>query len=297
MRMQPAVVSSIGHAALRVRDLDAALWTATELMGLREVERADGWVYLTHGSPHHSLQLREDDVDALDHLGLEAAGAAGLAEIRSRLRDGPESIISEGPIDRGVEDGICFEGPEGYVFEVYVGMGESQPPFIPRGVRPNRFGHFNVYLNEPQPMIEMLQRVLDFRISDYVGPGAFLRCNVDHHGIGVGKADSARVHHCAWEVESIADLARLGDILDDHGRHLLWGPVRHGVGKNIAAYFVEESNLVVEYYCNMQHIYDDAGFVPGHWERDDPRFYSLWSRTDLEGFRDHGLGPVKRGAR
>jgi catechol 2,3-dioxygenase-like lactoylglutathione lyase family enzyme len=295
--MRPPVISRIGHAALRVRDLDAALWTATEVMGLREVERDNGWVYLTHGAPHHSLQLRADDVDAVDHLGLEAAGAEALAEIRSRLSAAALPIISEGALDRGVRDGLAFEGPEGYIFDVYTSMSEDQPPYIPRGVRPRRFGHFNIYLTEPQPMIEMLQQVLDFRVSDYVGPGAFLRCNVDHHGIGIGKAEPTRIHHCAWEVESIADLARLGDILDDHKRHLLWGPVRHGVGENIAAYFVDASDLIVEYYSNMLRIYDDADFTPGQWERDDPRFYSVWARNNPDGFREHGLPVIKADGR
>lgn len=292
--MSAPIVSAIGHVALRVQDLEAALWTATHVMGLREVERVGEWVYLTHGSPHHTLQLAPGAEGSVEHIGLEVEGEAGLAALRARLEQASIPVLESASVEPGLGDAVSFVGPEGFVFEAYVGMAHDQPPFVPMGVRPTRFGHVNIYLEQPQAMVDFLQEILDFRISDYVGPGAFLRCNADHHGIGVGQAEPTRIHHMAWEVEGIADLARLGDVLNDHDRHLLWGPVRHGVGRNIAAYFVDFGGLIVEYYCGMQQIHNDAEFVPAVWQRDDPRFYSLWARHDLPEFRDHGLPVAKR---
>jgi catechol 2,3-dioxygenase len=288
------VISAIGHVGLQVRDLDAAMLTATQVMGLRETKREEGWIYLTHGSPHHSLLLKEGPVDALDHLSLEAAGPEGLAEIRSRLRDESVTILNDGPITRGVEDGVTIVGPAGYVFEIFQGMEEVSPTYPATGVRPTRFGHYTIYLGEPKLMIGFLERIFDFRISDFVGPGAFLRCNADHHGIGVSQHEPVRMHHIAWEVENVNELVRLADVLDDQGDHLRWGPVRHGVGRNIAAYFMGFGDLVVEYYCEMQRIYNDAEYVPGRWERTDPRFFSTWARQDIGDFQRLGLPLAQR---
>jgi catechol-2,3-dioxygenase len=286
------VIAAIGHAALRVRDLGAAVTVATEVMGLRETERSGEWVYLTHGTPHHSLQLTAADVDAVDHIGLVAASPDALGEIRERLEREGVRLLHDGPLDGMLEDGITFVGPDGFVFEVYTGMPAGEPEYVPHGVRPRRFGHFNIYLPDPQPMWEFLQRVLDFRVSDRVGPAGFLRCNADHHGIGLAPADSARLHHYAWEVESIADLGRLGDVLAARGHNLVWGPVRHGAGNNIAAYFVDAADLVVEFYTDMVRIEDEGTYVPGTWDRDDPRFLSLWWQAVPQGLREHGLPPA-----
>jgi catechol 2,3-dioxygenase len=292
--MTRPIISAIGHVALRVTDLEGALWTATNVMGLRESERVGEWVYLTNGADHHSLQLAAGDADALDHVGLVANGSEGLQELRMRLEAEAIPLVSDGPLDEGIAEGLAFQGPEGFTFEVYTGMRRDQPRYVPTGIRPTRFGHVNLYVADPAGLVVFLRRVLDFRISDHVGAGAFLRCNADHHGIGVGQAEPTRIHHMAWEVEGIADLARLGDVLDDHDRHLIWGPVRHGVGRNVAAYFVDFGSLIVEYYSDMQRIYDEATFEPGRWEREDPRFFSLWTRHDLGDFREHGLQPVVR---
>ena len=37
---------------------------------------------------------------------------------------------------------------------------------------------------EPKPLADFLLEILDFRISDAIAGGYFLRCNVDHHGLG-----------------------------------------------------------------------------------------------------------------
>jgi catechol 2,3-dioxygenase-like lactoylglutathione lyase family enzyme len=287
-------IAAIGHTAMQVRDLDAALRTATEVMGLRESHRDGEWVYLTHGAPHHSLQLRESDVDAIDHVGLEADGAQGLEAARAALRTAGAEIVHDGPLDDGVADGVTVAGPDGVVFEIYHGMRQTEPPYRPQGVRPSRFGHLTFHSPDPKPMLDLLQSALGFKVSDVVRGGAFLRCNVDHHGIAVMPGTTAKLHHHAWEVESVADLGHLGDLLDGNGQHLIWGPVRHGAGRNIAAYFVDPAGLVVEYYADMQRIYDDSTFELEQWDETSHRWYSLWSPGLPDGFRDHGLGMAAR---
>lgn len=287
-----SVIAAVGHVALRVRDLDAALWTATEIMGLREAERRDGWVYMTHGDPHHSIQYREDDVDAVDHIGLQAADAEALEEIRLRLDRAGIAPLAERPLDPMLGDGLAFALPEDFAVEVYVGMPGGEPLQGSAGVRPLRFGHVNLTARDPDAIISVLREVLDFRLSDIVAGGAFLRCNVDHHGIAVLSGPGV-LHHHAWEVSGIADLARLGDRLEETGRHLAWGPVRHGAGRNVAAYFREPAGTIVEYYCDMERIYDEDGHEPVTWEMEGQRWYSLWSPGIPEGFADHGVPPTR----
>ena len=73
-KIRPPVISEIGHVSVRVRDLDAAEQLATGVMGLRVTERIEDSVWLSHGTDHHSLQYIRDTTDAVDHVGLLAAG-------------------------------------------------------------------------------------------------------------------------------------------------------------------------------------------------------------------------------
>jgi catechol 2,3-dioxygenase-like lactoylglutathione lyase family enzyme len=289
--MSGSVIDRVGHLAIRVRDLDAAVHCATHLMGMREVERRDGCVYLTLGAEHHTLQYLAADEDELDHLGLEAAGPAALATIRERVDEEGLAVVSETPLDDGIAEGFAFVGPDDVVYEIYTGMDRGQPAYHPTGVRPARLGHFTMHPRDPEAVRSFLERVLGFRLSDTIaGDGYFLRCNAEHHGIGLFRG-VGKLHHHGWAVQSLTDLGRLGDLLDEQGSRLIWGPLRHGAGNNIAAYFVEPAGSVVEYYTDMEHIYDEGTFRPRTWDSADSRWYSRWSAGRPQGFRDFGLTP------
>jgi len=294
--MRPAsVIAAIGHVAVQVEDLDTAVQEATDIIGLRVSEQGGDTVYLTHGAPHHSLQYIQGSENAIDHVALEADGPEALAEIRERVVRAGLEIVSDRPLDAGLDEGFAFVGFEDFVWEIYTGMSHDQPPAHTPGVGPNRFGHYTFNPKDPEAASRFLQDLLDFRVCDIIegGVGWFLRCNADHHGIAVVEGRGT-LHHHAWEVKSIADLARLGDILDDQGRRLIWGPVRHGIGANIAAYFPQTSGIVVEMYADMERIYDEAAFEPRTWTTDDHRWFSLWGDYRPGMFRDYGLLPAAR---
>jgi catechol 2,3-dioxygenase len=274
--MNRPVISAVGHVAIVAADLEASVHNATTIMGLRISDRRDDGVDLTHGAPHHSLQYLAGETDALHHIGLVAAGPAAIQEIHSRADDAGFEIVRETPFDDSIPEGFVLAGPEGFQFEIYHGMPEDQPVYTPTGVKPNRFGHLNVTLGDPAAMRDFLQRVLDFRISDEVAGGFFMRCNVDHHGIGMFQGPPA-LNHYAWEVQSTVELGQLGDRIDETGGSLLYGPVRHGAGNNIAAYYQEPSGAVVEYYCDMERIYDDASYKPPAWDFSNHKWMSRWA--------------------
>ena len=286
--MNRPVISAIGHVAIVVTDLDAAVNNATTIMGLRVSERREGEVDLTHGADHHSLQYLAGETDGLHHVGLVAADTAALAEIRSRAEAAGITVLQATPFDGSVAEGFVLEGPEGFLFEIYRGMSADQPRYAPTGVKPNRFGHVTISVADPGPMRDLFQRVFDFRLSDEVAGLTFLRCNCDHHGIGI-MAGSPGLHHHAWEVQSTHELGQLADHLDGLDGSILWGPSRHGAGNNIAAYYQEPCGTVVEYYCDMLRIDDDASYQPTDWDLSNPKWFSRWAPLMPEGFQELGI--------
>lgn len=288
--MARGVISEMGYLAMRTRDYDESLALATDALGLRMTLDAGDRAYLSAADRHHELVYVKSDVDGIDHIGLVAADAESLEIIRARLEAAGFPILTRSPLERAIGEGFAVAGPEGYVFHVYVGM--SSVAHGPAAFGPDRYGHINIHPVDATAMKDFLVEFFGFRVSDVIGTdfAYFLRCNSDHHGIALIKGRGS-LHHHAWQTQSIADLGRLGDRLFAQGRRLIWGPVRHGAGHNIAAYYVEPNGTVVELYTDLEQIHDDLR-PPIEWAGDDRTWFNRWGVYNGEDFRSHGAFPL-----
>jgi catechol 2,3-dioxygenase-like lactoylglutathione lyase family enzyme len=291
------VITEIGHIAIQVRDLEAAERFSVDEVGLHVTKRTADQLWLTHGTEHHTVHYIRGDEDAVDHVGLVAADADAVAEIRSRVDAAGLDPVADFDHGDEVEDGFAFRTPEGFVFEIYGRMSRVDAPPATSVLRPRRLGHVNFFPRDTRGLERTLTEVLDFRVSDRAGEGAdegvFLRCNVDHHGIGIFPG-AGLVHHYAWEYASMLEIAAIADAVDARGGSTLWGPMRHGMGRNIATYVQEPSGLIVEFYSDMERIYDDENHVPGQWRFEGHKWMSLWAvHEPAPGFSELGLPPVR----
>lgn len=288
--MTIGAISEMGYLAMRTREFDESLELATGALGLRMTMNDGDRAYLSAANSHHELVYIKGDADGIDHIGLVAESAESLQIIRRRLESAGYSIMSTSPYERAIADGFVVEGPEGYLFHIYTGMSAFQHG--PAAFGPDRYGHINIHPVNATRMKDFLVDQLGFMVSDVIGTdfAYFVRCNPDHHGIAIIKGRGS-LHHHAWQTQSIADLGRLGDRLFAMGRRLIWGPVRHGAGHNIAAYYVEPNGTVVELYTDLEQIYD-ATRPPIEWDADDRTWFNRWGVYNGEDFRSHGAFPL-----
>ena len=292
--MGDRLIIKMGYISVFVTDLRASREMATSILGLRETGQETGKIALSAAPVPCEMIYTESEVDAVDHIGLVAAGPEALEEIRRRVERGGFDIADDVPTVIGSSAGFTFYGPEEFMFSVYLDPEAARVPemrHFGRGV--DKFGHVNLHPRDIEGMRRFLVDLLDFRVSDIIGDGLayFLRCNSDHHGIAL-IAGRGVLHHHAWQAQSIADLAAVGDRLDGAGRRLLWGPVRHGAGHNIAAYYVEPAGSVIEVYCDLEQIHDDNR-PPGVWAN-DMSWVNRWTDERVENFRSFGIGPAPR---
>lgn len=287
------VISEMGFVTLQTTRFEEQIATATAILGLRETHRVGGAAYFAAAGLHHEIVYIDSDRDAVDHISLAAPNSAAIAEVRRRVVDAGFTVLSDSPLEEGVDEAMSFIGPEGYIFEVFTSLaveGYDRPHY-----GPDRYGHINIHPVEFERMRDFLVDILDFRVSDVIGSsGAFLRCNADHHGIALIRG-RGMLHHHAWQTQSIAELGKLADRLDKAGQRLLWGPLRHGAGHNIAAYYREPSGAVVELYTDLEQIYDDAR-PPIEWDSEDHGWFSRWVDWRPSDFRAHGVFPAERPA-
>lgn len=291
--MSWGVISGIGFVTLQTTRFEESIATARDILGLRETRRIGNAAYFAASDLHHEIVYVKSDRDAVDHISLAARDSDALVEIRRRVHSAGYTLLSDQPLEEGVSEALSFVGPEGYIFQVYVSLQReryARPHF-----GPTRYGHLNIQPKDFVRMRDFFVDILDFRVSDRIGDdAAFLRCNADHHGIALLKGRGS-LHHHAWQAESIADLGRLADRLDRAGERLIWGPLRHGAGNNIAAYFKEPSGAIVELYTDLEQIYDDAR-PPVEWDPNDAGWFTRWVDFRPQGFREHGVFPAEKAA-
>jgi len=288
------VITEIGYVSLQARDLSAVARNATELLGLREVEVAGRKAIFAAQSGRREIVYTQSATDALDHVGLVASGRDELAAIREKVRRAGYPVVSEHPLEDHITEGFAFVGPEGFTWQVYI-EPTAYSMVKNGGFGPDRFGHVNIQSVDTLAQRDFLTDVFGFKVSDRIGHDAafFLRCNNDHHGIAVFKAARPALHHHAWQTQSVIDLGRLGDRLARTGSRLAWGPVRHGAGDNIAAYYVEPTGAVIELYTDLEMIFDPERQIR-HWAEDDLYWINQWDGQVPDGILDHGVPPVDR---
>jgi catechol 2,3-dioxygenase len=120
--------------------------------------------------------------------------------------------------------------------------------------------------------------------SDWIGSTedpflAWLHCpvfNAPHHGVAILKGDP-KLHHIAFDYETLAGLTDRVDNYVDGSHYLVWGMGRHGTGGSVFAYTEDASGLMVELDNGMISIGDDPRWTePRVWSLDDQRAVDEW---------------------
>lgn len=127
----PAGLPRLGHAVIKVRDLERALAFYRDALGLREVARHGGdMVFLSSGETHHELALVQVGPDApagppnrrqigLHHLAFRVGEHLDVLRAwRDRLQVLDMPIL--GLSDHRVSQSMYLRDPDGLLIELYV---------------------------------------------------------------------------------------------------------------------------------------------------------------------------------
>jgi catechol 2,3-dioxygenase-like lactoylglutathione lyase family enzyme len=233
------------------------------VQGSERYFRAQGlepWVLgLVAGQQRRLLSLRlavasNLDVDAL-HVKLQRASVTVLTT--------PAGV--QGP---GQYYGFTFKDPDGRVVEVSA-SAETPPLMTGASVSPLRASH--AVLNSPKArtVAEFYVRHLGFEISDWYEKDAiiFLRCNADHHCLGIGQGTNAALNHVAFLVEDGTAVQQAAALATARGAQPVWGPGRHGPGGNVFSYFKDPAGFVVEYTAELIQIPTGTPWSAKEWQR------------------------------
>jgi catechol 2,3-dioxygenase-like lactoylglutathione lyase family enzyme len=260
------MVTRIGHIALHVRDLDAAVEFQQEVIGMLETERLAGASYLTCNERHHELILIEDAVSrGYEHVALEVPDSATLEGAAQRLTAAGGTMLG-GVYDGepGIDRAVNVRSPAGHVYKLFCGMETVDPP--PLGDRPVKFEHVSCKVANLRAEERFITDGLGFRFSDRMGfLASWWHCNEDHHGIALTFGARSELSHYADQWSDFAALGRVADRLKAHsGRKCIWGPSRHGPGNNQFLYLHDADGAMIECCSEIAQIQAD-GYQPKNW--------------------------------
>jgi catechol 2,3-dioxygenase-like lactoylglutathione lyase family enzyme len=279
------------HVGLRVPDLDASVEHARAVLGLDELDRADGVARLAFAGRPPCLVLTADDGPSCDHMALTTA-AENVAEIRERAE--AAGVAVEDP-EHLEGDALRLLAPNGVAVEVVAGdPPERNEARRPIGPTIGSLDHLSFTARDLEGTVAFFRDVLGFRLSDSVADQRhWLRCNRNHHTVAVFRGEDS-LHHYAFETGGIGELQRLGDLLATRGQNFVWGPGRHGLGANIFTYHVDPAGAILEVCSDMIQIGDEDDWVAQTWPGDTPASAVMWGPLPPQGFRDIAIPVTQR---
>ena len=120
------IPTKLGHAHLKVRDLDRAVAFYTRFFNLKLVERVGSdYAFLTGSDFHHELALNTVGVRAgqpsphavgLYHIAFEAPDKKAFAQAFKSLVEGGVAVA---PVDHLISWAMYFDDPDGNGLEIY----------------------------------------------------------------------------------------------------------------------------------------------------------------------------------
>lgn len=135
-------------------------------------------------------------------------------------------------------------------------------------VQPAALSHLVLGTPNWAATLAFVTEIIGFEVSDALtGVIAFTRCSESHHNLAVQQAPCRLLHHMAFEVDDVDEVARGGSALTaaDAGRHV-WGLGRHAIGSNWFWYLRDPAGNYVEYTADLDRITSGDDYRPKDWQ-------------------------------
>ena len=269
----------IGHATFATPDLDRQIDYFQQVVGLCLAEREANRAFLATNSGQLAVVLEKGAQPACTRLAFEVSSTLSVAEMIGRLS--ALGLKGEARSDAlpGVSTALTFTDMKGTTIELFSDWSFVRKGPPAGGAVAIKLGHVAFAVPDPKATADFYERVLGFRLSDWIGDYfVFLRCGADHHTVNFIRGPDSRMHHIAFEMRDGAHLHNSCDVLGQHKIEITWGPVRHGPGHNIAVYHRNPDEQMVEFFTELDKMLDEERgyFDPRPWHRDRPQKPKVW---------------------
>ena len=284
----------LAHATFSTPDLERQMDYWTQVVGMTVVDKGEDHCLLATPLGQEAVGLeRGTEKGFLNRIAFQVNPGSDLGELAARLSQEGVKAEMRSDISPGVRKAITFTDPKGTLVEVYADYEFPALNAQKTGIGPVKFGHVAYRVNDPQKVTQFYCDVLGFRVSDWIGDRfSFLRCGTDHHSVNFARGDKEGLVHIAFELRDRAAVFDSCQTLTDNEIPLVFGPTRHVVGHNIAAYHRNPDYIRVEFFAEMDLMKDeDMGYwEPRPWHEETPMRPQVWPEDTLRA--QWGFGSV-----
>jgi catechol 2,3-dioxygenase-like lactoylglutathione lyase family enzyme len=289
----------IGHATLETPDLERQIAYWTEVAGLVLAERDNNRAFLATRTGLLAVALERAERAHATRLSFEVAPNSDFAELSKQL--GAEGIKSELRNDSvpGMGKVLTFKDNKGTAIDLFSDWSYLGSHHQVSGIGPLKLGHIAFHVPDVKAIADFYVKVMGFRVSDWIEDWfVFMRCNPDHHTVNFIRGDNTELHHIAFELKDMSHMQNACEMFAMKNIPILWGPVRHGPGHNIATYHRNPDRQNVEVYIDLDQMKDEelGYFDPKPWHRDTPQRPKTWGRTETTIWGLPPLPEYRRGS-
>jgi catechol 2,3-dioxygenase-like lactoylglutathione lyase family enzyme len=286
-------VKRLRHVSFASPNVEAQLDYYQSIIGLAVIGRDDRRIILGTDSDELTLVLEHGAASRLTAIAYEVAPGLDLSDLQKSLAS--LDIKSEVRSDTapGIPKTLVFNDPDGLQIELFSRWDFCKPVEPVRGLAVAKLGHVALSTPDPERAAKFFESVLGFRVSDRIEENfVFLRCGPEHHAMNFARGTEARIHHLAFELRDASHMHQACDLLGRNKFQILWGPVRHGPGHNVAVYHHNPDRYLIELYYSMDLMLDEelGYFEPRPWHRDRPQRPKTWVGLPRDVW---GVGPAK----
>jgi catechol 2,3-dioxygenase len=278
------------HAVIRADEVAQALEWYGQALGLEEVGRDGGCVYLSCGGENgFDLGLIPGGA-GLDHFSFSVHDTETLRNLAESLREASVPVAFVSDPEPEIAAAIRLTMPAtGHGLEIVV--REARKPYQLFNERskggataPFDINHVTFGGGDVAAFAGFLVRNLGFRLSDVyeLSPAeplrwAFLRVGENHHDTAMLPAPRVGLHHVAFAVQDVAALAHFADRISRIGSRAEAGIARHLAGHNLFYYVRDPSGNRIELLADMALV-NDRGAGVQIWSYADPAAgFNAWS--------------------
>jgi catechol 2,3-dioxygenase-like lactoylglutathione lyase family enzyme len=250
-----------------------------ERLHLHPLGRDAGAAHYAVGNANYGLRLQASANDGLHSFSFTVHDEDDLAAIVARAANAGVTILERGGSGRSARERrfAALQDPDGNRVELVVRDGTiGDRGGAETAIR--KLGHLVLWTIDVERM-EAFYSILGMRLSDRTHLGmSFLRCNDDHHSLGLAKSATGRtgLQHAALDVTTEERVRSEHARLAAAGVACVWGPGRHGPGNNIFTYYSDPGDNLIELYGDMER-------VPGDDRDIDVRYWGPEHRGDISG--------------
>lgn len=264
------LLSHLSYVALTTPDVEASVDFYVNTVGLTEVAREDGKVYLRCWGDYYaySLVIVPGAEPALDSMAWRTASAEALQSAVERIE--AKGVTGEWFDGLRIGRAYRFTGPWGHTMTLHWDAehfryteGELASTFPDRPQRrsrvagtPRQLDHVTIATSDVDAFAAWYSDVFGFRIMartvlDEVPLSIFsvLTTNEKSHDLGVvfDASDRAgRVNHYAFWLDTREEMLIAADVLMENGVPIEYGPTIHGIGEQSFLYYREPSTMRIE---------------------------------------------------